>query len=323
VDPLRKPGPDQTTIFDIGAEPIKRSKVLKPVQQLYVSTSGERFTPVPGYDSLIQGEDGLVTRLVHTHSRKKATKVGFYAHVVGKGMAPSWRGHLHWVEFHSGPGQLFELETNELLRGSPLQALEIDNPFASYRFVEFDALCADSLRKRIAPFRNASVIEGDANGAPVLDRIVREVPTDALVVFYADLEDLDDFTFETIRHITARYRHPDWLINFPTSGVIRFLTAGGDETRVAPLLDIEHPAELVKIREGRTWGPQIRTVFQRKLEALGYTCRSEPIHLDSNNVPIYDLFLATKDKSGRALDFFDKACGIRANGQRPLFEMTG
>jgi hypothetical protein len=146
------------------------------------------------------------------------------------------------------------------------------------------------------------------------------VPINALAVFYADPEDLDDFTFDTIKFITERYKHPDWLINFPTSGVVRYLTAGGDDQRACALLDMERPSELVAVKEGRTWGPQVSIYFKRRLEALGYTCRYEPIHLDSNNVPIYDLFIATKDTTGRALDFFDKACGIRADGQRALFE---
>jgi hypothetical protein len=72
----------------------------------------------------------------------------------------------------------------------------------------------------------------------------------------------------------------------------------------------------VKHCEGRTWGPQISLYFQRQLESLGYQCKFEPIFLDFNHVRLYDLFIATKDKSGRALEFFDKACGIKASGQR-------
>jgi three-Cys-motif partner protein len=320
--PLRPNSPDQFSIFDIpGCEPLAAAKrPPKPMQKEYVSKDGQKFVPVPGYESLVMGEDGLVTRLVHTHSKKKARKVGFYAHVVSKGMAFKWGGRLWWIEFHSGPGQLFEIETCEVLPGSPLSALDVPTPFAGYVFVEFDPLCADSLRKRTAAFRNVTVVEGDANSPEVLDRIRATVPTSALAVFYADPEDLDDFDFETIKFITARYAHPDWLINFPTSGVVRYLTSGGDDQRAVSLLDMERPAELVAVKEGRTWGPQVSTYFQRRLEALGYTCNYEPIHLDSNNVPIYDLFIATKDTTGRALDFFDKACGIRADGQRPLFE---
>jgi three-Cys-motif partner protein len=306
------------SIFDLGAEAIERQRVLKPTQSEYVSRDGLRFTPVPGYESLVQDESGRVTRLVHTHSKKKATKVGFYAHVVSKGMAFKWGGRLWWIEFHAGPGQLFEVETREVLMGSPLQALNVPNPFAGYVFVEFDPLCAAALRTRTEGMNNVHIIEGDANSPDVLDEIRSIVPTSALCVFYADPEDLDDFEFETIRFITARYAHPDWLINFPTSGVVRYLRAGGDDQRAVPLLDIPTPRDLVAIKEGRTYGPQVSIYFQRKLEALGYTCRYEPILLDSNNVPIYDLFLATKDKTGRALDFFEKACGIRRDGQYSL-----
>jgi len=114
------------------ALPAKRAP--KPMQKEDVSKDGQKFVPVPGYESLVMGEDGLVTRLVHTHSKKKARKVGFYSHVVSKGMAFKWGGRLWWIEFHAGPGQLFEIETCEVLPGSPLSALNVPTPFAGYVF---------------------------------------------------------------------------------------------------------------------------------------------------------------------------------------------
>ena len=164
---------------------------------------------------------------------------------------------------------------------------------------------------------NVHVIEGDCNSAMVHDQIRALVPTNALVVMYADPEDLDDLDFTTVRFFSERYGHLDWLINFPVAGAVRYLTAGGQD-RAARLLDHPNPAELLAQCTGRTYGPSLSLYFQRLLEALGHTCRYETIYLDVKNVPLYDLFLATKDGTGRAVDFFDKACGIKASGQRTL-----
>jgi three-Cys-motif partner protein len=311
----------QTTIFDaLGIDPIKpeRPKAKPPGPRLTVD--GIELHPIPGYEALLCDPDGLAVRVVHTHSRKKSNKVGFYAEIVAGSMTGKWPS-LWWVELHAGPGMLYEVESRELLDGSPLDALKTTKRYNGYVFVEYDATCAAALRERTKGIPNVHIIEADCNLPDVHDRIRSIVPTNALTVMYADPEDLDDLDFQTVKFFTERYRHLDWLINFPFAGAVRYLR--GDETgtgeRAARLLAHPNPHELLAECTGRTYGPTLSTYFQRLLESLGHECRSETIYLDGKNVPFYDLFLATKDKSGRAVDFFEKACGIKANGQRTLF----
>ncbi len=308
---------EQITIFtELGIEPIKAQRPIVEVGKDYYTEAGARLVPVPGNESLLAASDGTVVRLVHTHSRKKAKKVAFYAEVVSAAMTVKWPS-LWWVELHAGPGLLFEAETRELLNGSPLDALHVPKPYSGYVFVEYDASCAAALRERVRGFPNVHVIQGDCNSATVHDRIRSIVPTNALVVMYADPEDLDDLDFQTVRFFSERYLHLDWLINFPVAGAVRYLRAGNSE-RAVKLLDHPNPRELLEHCSGRTYGPSLSEYFRRQLKAIGHACRYETIYLDIKNVPLYDLFFATKDTSGRAIDFFDKACGIKASGQRTL-----
>jgi len=120
-----------------------------------------------------------------------------------------------------------------------------------------------------------------------------------------------------VRYFSERYPHLDWLINFPFHGTVRYIKGSGGE-KATKLLAHANPAELLTESTGRTYGPALSLYYKRLLESLGHTCRYETIFLDGNNVPFYDLFLATKDKSGRAVAFFEKACGIKASGQRTL-----
>jgi len=160
-------------------------------------------------------------------------------------------------------------------------------------------------------------MQGDANAPDTLDRITSIVPQDALVVMYADPEGLD-FHLPTIRHFTDRYRHLDWLINFPAPGIARYLGAGYDERAIRVLGDPDPRRFLADARKGRKVST-MREVYQQLLESLGYRTRSEPVYLDRNGVVIYDVFLATRHD--RALDFFDKARGIKL-GQTALFDDT-
>jgi three-Cys-motif partner protein len=309
--------PGQTNIFEeLGIEPVKRERATPAPPKAYRTVDGIDLMPIQGYEALFSDPNGLAVRAVHTHSRKKSKKVGFYAEIVSSSMTGKWPS-LWWVELHAGPGKLYEIETRVLLDGSPLDALHAAKPYSGYVFVEYDAVCAAALRERTRGIPNVHVVEGDCNSAAVHDEIRALVPTNALVVMYADPEDLDDLDFNTVRFFSERYPHLDWLINFPVAGAVRYLTAGRED-RAAKLLDHPNPAELLAQCTGRTYGPSLSLYFQRMLEALGHTCRYETIYLDVRNVPLYDLFFATKDKSGRALDFFDKACGIKASGQRML-----
>lgn len=312
----------QTSIFDIGAEPLPACETPKPEPRLrLVTRAGIQLALADGSKSLVIDEEGLVSRVVHLHSREKAHRVRRYADMVGTGMRHAWYGRLWWVEFHAGPAQLFEDETGDYLPGSPIDALTIKNPFQGYVFVEYDQRCAEALERRVSKYPNAHVIQGDANSSEVHDKIAALVPRSALVVMYADPEDLDDFDFKTVRYFTERYPHVDWLINFPVSAAARFLSSPHGANAVVPMLEHERPASLVAERERRSAGSELRLFFERQLEALGYRTQYETIYFDGR-LPLYDLFLATRDEKGRALDFFDRACGIKASGQRALFDLS-
>jgi three-Cys-motif partner protein len=312
---------DQFTIFDIGAEPVARGKrKLEPKSSLRTK-DGAPLAFAEGKDGLVVDAEGLVSRVVHEHSREKSFKIRRYARMVGTGMRNVWRGRLWWVELHAGPAQLFEVESGEFMPGSPLDALTIPHQFQGYVFVENDEQCAEALEKRVASYRNAHVIHGDANSDEVHDRIRAFVPTNALVVVYADPEDLDDFDFRTVRYFTPRYPHVDWLINFPVSSAARFLSSRHGKYAVVPIIEHERPASLVEERERRTAGSELRVFFQRQLEALGYKCQHETIFV-GGHVALYDLFIATRDPTNRALGFFDSACGLKARGQRTLFDLS-
>jgi three-Cys-motif partner protein len=264
---------------------------------------------------LIEMEDGLYARVIAPHSIDKAYYARRYADIVASGMKRKWAGHRWWIELFAGPGQLYVKAEDRVVHGSPLEAIAIDEPFDGYVFSDLDPRCVESLRARVGANPNVHVLEGDANSLELLDQLAALVPRDELVVLYADQEGLD-LGWETVRFLLDRYRHLDLLLNLPVAGAVRALAAG-HEDKASKMLGHPNPLELLGSGRGR--GVPLRDFYRRQLRARSYRHIDwVTIRTEARNVELYDLMLASRHP--RALDFFRKITGIRADGQRPLFQ---
>ncbi|MGZ4414222.1 MAG: three-Cys-motif partner protein TcmP, partial [Gaiellaceae bacterium] len=215
------------------------------------------------------------------------------------------RWPLWWIELFAGPGQLYVKETGEFVPGSPREAMRIRRPFDGYVFADLSEPCAASLSRRIGGDPRAHVLCGDANGAELLDKIAQLVPKNALVVLYGYQEGLD-LRWETVKFFIDRYRHLDLLLNLPTSGTVRALTAGYDE-KAAAMLGHANPQRL--IRGSAAKGASISDWYRRRLAAEGFDkIEGVTIHLTGRNRELYDLLLASRHPL--APQFFAKATAL-------------
>lgn len=253
---------------------------------------------------LVPGDDGLPARLVAVHSADKAHYVRYYANIVGTAMTKAYPGPIVWIELFAGPGRLYVKGLKQYRAGSPLEALEIRRRFTTYVFADLDRGCIEALETRVAGQPGVHVLQGDANDPALHDQIAALVPKNALVVLYADPAGLD-LNFTTLRYFADRYKHLDLLINFPVPGVVRALRAGYEE-KASRVLDHATPLELIGPTAGRPGTVSLREFFARKLKAeLNYEHSDViPIRLHSNNSPLYDLMLASRERI--AMKFFNE-----------------
>jgi three-Cys-motif partner protein len=262
---------------------------------------------------LVNGDDGLPARLVALHSADKAHYVRYYADIVGTAMTKAYPGPIVWIELFAGPGQLYVRGLRQHKLGSPLEAMGIPRPFDIYVFADLDPKCVDALKIRVGNRAGVHVLQGDANNPDLHDQIAALVPRNALVVLYADPAGLD-LDFSTLRYFAERYRHLDLLVNFPVPGVVRALLAGYD-VKAARVLDHDAPLELIGPTSGRSGTSSLREYFGNQLKArLGYNHFDViQIRLHSNNSPLYDLMLASRESI--AMEFFTKAKNRPPGGQ--------
>jgi three-Cys-motif partner protein len=103
-------------------------------------------------------DDGLVmNENVGTWSADKYRIFQLYAHFFTKGMKGKW-GALVYLDLYAGAGLSRMKSTGEILLGSPLIALALDNKFDHYIFCEADSAKLSALQQRVqAQHKDADV----------------------------------------------------------------------------------------------------------------------------------------------------------------------
>lgn len=268
-----------------------------PSEQVLLGRDGRGL--VPGM------ADGLPGRAVKTHSARKARCVRNDLAVVATALKNQWFP-IHYIELFSGPGILFNEDTGEEVPGSPLEALDVPRPFANYVFSDFSETCTKVLRARIGDRPNVNVLCGDANEVAHLERVCALVDPKALVLAYLDPAK-PNLDFASVRFLAERFKHIDFLINLPFSGIHRSLAAGGRE-RPARMLNHPDPAQLLAHGELHA-ADAIREHYDEQLRSLGLGhIARRCVRTMPTNAPLYDIVLASRHPKGPEL--FDKANAV-------------
>jgi three-Cys-motif partner protein len=68
-----------------------------------------------------------------------------------------------YIDAFAGPGEHLSRKTGELVKGSPLRALETKPQFSHYFFIELDQRKAQQLRDKVAERKDVTILQGDCN----------------------------------------------------------------------------------------------------------------------------------------------------------------
>ncbi len=115
---------------------------------------------------------------------------------------------LVYVDLYAGPGYTRIIETNRILRTSPLIALSLPNPFNVYIFCDENKKYIDTLETRVKrefQGKETYFINGDCNKS--IEEIKNKIPAHAkgkrvLTFCFADPFDLN-LEFKTIKELSA------------------------------------------------------------------------------------------------------------------------
>jgi three-Cys-motif partner protein len=143
-----------------------------------------------------------------------------------------------YIDAFAGAGMHVSRKTGELVQGSPIQALEIDPPFAEYHFIDTDGEKVEALRLAARSRTGVHIYQGDAN-VLLLDRVFPQVQYEG---FQRALCLLDPYGLHLdwrVLETAGRMRSVEIFLNFPMLDINRNAllndTSKADPAQVARL----------------------------------------------------------------------------------------
>src|SRR3974390_2211133 len=258
-------------------------------------------------------DDGLVLPEVGAWVETKYRLVGLYAALFSTGMKWKWDQRVY-VDLYAGAGYARVRNTQRILMGSPLIALNVDYPFNKYIFCEEDGQCIEALRHRaakLAPERDVSYIHGDCNSE--LDSIIAAIPKGSHENKVLTLCVVDPFDFgikfETLRRLSA------FFIDFLVLLAIGMDAnrnydhyVDGNSTKIDEALgNVEWRDRWRDVGVRRSeFRPFLASEFSMSMESLGYLHQElhqmKHVRSDEKNLPLY--YLALFSRHERAYQYW-------------------
>lgn len=219
-----------------------------------------------------------------------------------------------YVDLYAGSGVSHVKGTQQLLYGSPLLALLVDDPFDKYIFCEADEERLGALRERamkLAPTADISFVPGDCNEN--ISRILSAIPEASpackvLSLCFVDPDDLG-IKFSSLHALSAKFM--DFLVllalNMDANRNYSNYIAS-ESNKVSQFLGDDDWRNYWKEAQssGTTFPKFLAERFAKRMEDLGYrpTPRMKEVRLAKKNVLLYHL--AIFSRSARAYSFWNE-----------------
>ncbi len=262
--------------------------------------------------------DGLPVQCVGAWAKDKHTYVARYVEatqaVRSKYLPPRGQGGAAYIDLFSGPGMALVRETEEIVSGSPLLALDHKYaPFTKLIFCDIDEKNIDALRARTSRAGDrVEVIHGNCN--VVIDQVMDLVPEYGLNIALVDPFAPSALDWATLEKLGERKRM-DFIVNFHTGSIKRNLGKASYHAVIDRVVGDKSWRDVV----GQTRDVIKLIDFMRsKLERLGYQNETANAYAIRNGkrALMYHLIYATKHPLGSRI--WDSIGRNEPGGQRSL-----
>ena len=274
--------------------------------------------------ALTTTDDGLLLREVGYWSRDKLQYLARYMDIFITSMRDKW--FTVYVDLFAGPGKSKITGSNEVIKGSPLLALDLTYSFSKYIFVEAEAEALHALEKRIESYKGKlNVYTEGVNCNASSKEITSLIPANSLTLAFVDPEACD-VHFSTIKALSESGR-VDLFMTFPMGMDLKRNVDAAANNSSSSWTKYDYFFGSTNWRNtyltalsSRGWKFAIhRTMefYKNQLTALGYVqvdVSDEVVIKETRTkVPLYYLLFASKHSRGK--DFWKKISSRAPSGQ--------
>jgi three-Cys-motif partner protein len=276
----------------------------------------------------VPGEDHFPLRCVGFWAKEKLYYLERYMEVFNASMKDKWPKRAY-IELFAGPGFGIVRNSDQIIKGSPLLAIEQTVPFGHYVFVDINTDALSALEKRamrLRPRADIRFIPRDCNST--VNEIRTSIDSSYLVLTFIDPTSMQA-KFSTIKNLTQGLRM-DLIINFPLQAINRsyaYALQGHNQKYDDFFGTNEWKTILREYSDFRSIGTRLLDLYKNQLRSIGYgqindltdeqsSGSGEILVRGPKNIPLYYLVFAGKHKI--AYKFWDEIQKIRADSQRRL-----
>ncbi|MFN7939387.1 MAG: three-Cys-motif partner protein TcmP [Bryobacteraceae bacterium] len=265
--------------------------------------------------SLVVPDDGLPCAPVHLWAEEKYRIIALYDKLFSSGMKRKWDQRVY-IDLYAGGGFSQVQSTRKILKGSPIIALTVDDPFDKYIFCEESEELLNALKARcirLAPSAQVAYIHGncDARIADICGAIPRASAANRVLSLC--LVDPFDFgiKFETLRKLSQVYVDFVVLLAIGMDANRNYEHyVEGNSPKIDEALGNNEWRERWKLASAprRNFRQFLAHEFSKSMETLGYlntpTSRMRLVRSDEKNLPLY--YLAMFSRHNTAHKFWDE-----------------
>ncbi len=270
-------------------------------------------------------DDGLPCPEVGSHAETKYRLLALYDELFSTGMKNKWDQRVY-IDLYAGAGIARIKGTKKTLKGSPLLALTVADPFDKYIFCEDSAELLHALKARVArlsPQAAAAYIHGSCDLR--IEEICAEIPKPSPQNKVLNLCLVDPFDFgikfETLQRLSTFY--VDFVV---------LLAIGMDANRNYDHYVDGNSSKIDEALGNTDWRERwqvsgvkksdfrrfLATEFARSMESLGYIQRPldimKLVRSTEKNLPLY--YLALFSRHTTAFKFWDEVLKYGDNQMR-------
>ena len=261
---------------------------------------------------LVPSSDGQLAMTVGPWAKEKLHYIRHYCYIFNTGMKSKWRTRAY-IDLFSGPGKCVVETTGEELDGSPLIALQCDEPFSHYFFNDINPHSITSLQNRVSSFTSAQINYFNKDCNELVDDLLQKLPPSSLDFCFIDPTNWQ-IKFDSIRRL-VKDRRMDLAITFHTGAIKRYADVAPeklDDFFGDSAWRNEYKNMLLS---GKREGSRVLLdAYENRLRGLGYKDIQDRVLVRGpRNLPLYHLIFASKHWRGK--DFWNKISQRSSQGQ--------